>query len=121
MKTVERPGFSGGANIAIKVPDYKFKDTVGFYRDTLGLEELTGNSDSVCFRFGEVRLWIDRMQNYSQTDIWLEVVTGNVEEADRYLKEAGIPRRDAVETLGGNLDGFWVSDPAGTILLVDNG
>jgi hypothetical protein len=34
------------------------------------------------------------------------------------LKINGVPRRDEVEPLREDFDGFWISDPAGVIHLV---
>ena len=121
MNSPDHPSFQGGANIAIKVPAYKFEETVQFYKDILGLERLEENEASVCFRFGSSKLWIDRMHNYSRSDVWLEVLTDNVEAARSFLASKGVPRRDEVENLPADLDGFWISDPAGTIHLVDEG
>jgi catechol 2,3-dioxygenase-like lactoylglutathione lyase family enzyme len=119
MNTPDRPYFQGGANIAIKVPEYKFEDTVRFYGEILGLEQLEGTEASVCFRFGPNKLWIDRMHNYSRSDVWLEMLTDDVERARDYLNHRKGPRQDEIKNLPGDLDGFWISDPAGTIHLVE--
>lgn len=55
------------------------------------------------------------MDNYSQTDIWQEVLTDNLAQAAEYCKEHQLPRRDEIET---QTKGFWISDPAGTILRI---
>ncbi len=112
------PKFRGGPNVAIKVPSHQFDATVNFYRDVLGLEELPGDGDSVSFKFGANRLWIDSVANLSKSEIWLEVATDDAESASRYLSANGVSRRDEVEQLPEDVRGFWVSDSAGNIILV---
>lgn len=51
-----RPSFSGGRNIAMKVPPHEYEKVVGFYRDVLGLEQLEDKLPDVCFAFGEPAL-----------------------------------------------------------------
>lgn len=104
-----------GENIAIKVPQYKFEETVLFYEQTLGLKRKETNEWSVAFEFGFITLWIDRMETYAQSDVWLELYTEDLDAASDYLKGAHIPRRDEIEK---QENGFWISDPAGTILRV---
>jgi len=76
-----KPNFKPGKNIAIKVPFHHFEQTVSFYRDLLGLEQIHRTSpdadDSVTFRFGDKNLWIDRSATLSQAEIWLEVQTAD--------------------------------------------
>ena len=112
------PGFRGGPNIAIKAPSHQFEATVAFYRDVLGLEELETGGDSVSFRFGANRLWIDRVAHLSKSEIWLEVATDDAETAAQYLAARGVYRRDEVEDLPENLRGFWVCDAASNIILI---
>jgi hypothetical protein len=56
--------------------------------------------------------------NISHPDIWLELETNDTESAAAYLKNHGVARRDEVEQLREDFDGFWISDPAGIIHLV---
>jgi catechol 2,3-dioxygenase-like lactoylglutathione lyase family enzyme len=35
--------FAAGRNIAMKVPPHQYEATVGFYRDVLGLKEITAH------------------------------------------------------------------------------
>ncbi|PRB14120.1 hypothetical protein [Microbacterium sp. MYb62] len=119
--TVPRPAFSGGRNIALKVPPHRYEATIGFYRDVLQLPAISGpEGDAVGFEFGSCNLWIDRRPELSQAEIWLEVVTSDTEAAAALLAEAGIPRRDEIEDLGNGFDGYWVSSPADLIHLVDS-
>ncbi|MCR4266374.1 VOC family protein [Nitratireductor sp. ZSWI3] len=114
-----RPGFSGGRNIAMKVPAHQYEATVQFYRDVLGLEPIEELLPSVGFRFGANQLWIDRAPGMSQAELWLEIVTDDTAAAAKHLREAGIARCDAIEPLGESFDGFWISNPAAIIHLVD--
>ncbi len=112
------PEFTGGPNIAIKTPSHQFEATVGFYRDVLGLEEVETSGESVSFRFGANRLWVDCVPQLSKAEVWLEVATDNVEAAAKYLSERGVIRRDEVEALPGSVRGFWVCDAASNIILI---
>lgn len=112
--------FSGGKNIAMKVPPNQYDQTVAFYRDTLGLEEIGGPSgDAVGFKFGANNLWIDKVTAMSQAELWLEIVTDDTEKAAKALDVAGVARCDEIEDLGESFDGFWISSPASIIHLVD--
>ena len=110
--------FSGGKNIAMKVPPHQYDQTVAFYRDTLGLEEIGGPSEDG-FRFGANNLWIDKVVAMSQAELWLEIVTENTREAARILNEAGVARCDEIEDLGDDFDGYWIASPSAIIHLVD--
>ena len=103
-----------GQNIAIKVPSFKWDDTVAFYRDRVGLKELKRTDDSVAFHFGALTLWIDRVERQSQVDVWLELRT---DDPGKAMKHLGSPLRDELESLEG-IDGHWTSDPAGVVLLL---
>lgn len=114
----ERPRFEGGSNVAIKLPKHVYDKTVAFYRDTLGLPVVEAGETVTAFQFGPIKLWLDRMESYSQTDVWFEIRANDTAAAKKYLSERGVPRRDEVEKLPPDLDGFWISSPAGTIHLV---
>ncbi len=103
-----------GRNIAIKVPLYKYEETVAFYRDRVGLSVTRTMANSTGFEFGELTLWIDRVPYQSQQDVWLELFSDAPTEA---LARLGSPQRDELEPLDG-VTGHWTSDPAGTVLLV---
>jgi catechol 2,3-dioxygenase-like lactoylglutathione lyase family enzyme len=121
VANVNSPNFSGGANIAIKCPYHTYEQTIAFYRDILGLPLIEEETEGCIFQFGPVRLWIDRVPNISHPDIWLELETNDTESAAAYLKSQGVTRRDEMEQLREDFDGFWVSDPAGVIHLVVGG
>ena len=103
-----------GRNIAIKVPSHRWGETVAFYRERVGLAVAIERDDTVAFEFGQMRLWIDRVEHQSQVDVWLELVTRDVEGAVERLEA---PVRDALEPLYG-VEGHWISDPAGVVLLL---
>ena len=113
----ERPRFRGGDNIALKVPAFRFDDTVRFYRDVVGLPDRGGDKDSRAFQFGPVTLWVDRVENASQTDVWLELFSDDADEAAGWLAKRGIPVRDELESLE-KVKGHWISDPAGVVHLL---
>ena len=105
-----------GKNIAIKVPLHKWAETVAYYRDNVGLPIAKQLKDSTGFTFGEMTLWIDRVEKQSQVDVWLELFT---DDPDAAMTHLGSPQRDELEPLDG-VTGHWTSDPAGVVLLVRN-
>lgn len=118
VANVNGPQFSGGANIAIKCPASSYDQTVAFYRDTLGLPLIEEEADGCIFQFGPNRLWIDKVPNLSQPDVWLELETNDTDAAAAFLKVNGVTRRDEVEQLREDFDGFFVAAPNGMIHLV---
>ena len=119
-----KPRFSPGNNIAIKVPAHEYEDTVAFYRDILGFEQTQVNSpdsiESTTFRFGEKLLWIDKIASLSQAEIWLEVITDDIDKASEYLNNKLSIRRDEIEPLPNGVNGFWISSPSDIIHLIHN-
>jgi len=117
-----QPFFKAGRNIAMKVPPHEYESTRAFYRDVLGLKELTAPADSATestrFDFGDKVLWIDRADGLSRAEIWLEIVTDDVEAAAEYFQHHRIQRRDEIEALPDGFRGFWLASPAGIIHLV---
>ncbi len=115
-----KPEFKPGRNIAMKIPTHEYESTVGFYRDILGFRELSaiGIDATPRFEFGDKVLWMDCVAGISQAEIWLEVVTDNIEEALEYLPEQGCHRRDEIEPLPDGFQAFWVSSPSNIIHLV---
>ncbi|WP_264210693.1 hypothetical protein [Leisingera thetidis] len=103
-----------GKNIAIKVPLHLWEDTVAFYRDKVGLAVTRELDNSTGFNFGSLTLWIDRVPQQSQTDVWIELFD---DDPDAALSRLGSPRRDELEPLT-NVTGHWTSDPAGTVILL---
>lgn len=112
--------FSPGRNIAMKVPPHQYGATVTFYRDVLGFEQLQQHLPSVVFKFGDKQLWIDRVATMTQAELWLDVVTNDLEAAAAHLQAANVVRCDDVEPLPEGLRAFWIASPAGIVHLVDS-
>ena len=114
--------FRAGRNIAIKVPEHEYDATVAFYRDILALpllaSEAPSATDTTRFEFGDKVLWIDRVTTISQAEIWLEILTDDVDRASTYLQSQGLVRRDGIEPLPDGFQGFWLSSPANVVHLV---
>lgn len=110
--------FTGGRNIAVKVPPHAYEATVRFYRDVLGLKLLANHLPHIGFEFGGNQLWVDRVAGLSQAEIWLELATDDVQAASAHLKEAEVVRCDEIEPLPEGHEGFWISDPASIIFHV---
>jgi catechol 2,3-dioxygenase-like lactoylglutathione lyase family enzyme len=110
--------FVGGNNIALKIPKYKYEETVHFYKEVLQLPYLGFKDGSHLFQHGPSHLWLDCMTHYAQQDVWLEVTTDHPEAAASYLREHQVDRRDEVEVYE-NSQGYWISDPCGTIIRVN--
>lgn len=115
--------FKPGKNIAIKVPRHEFNEKVAFYRDVLGLSVLEAarspdTFDSIAFDFDGKTLWIDCVSTMSQAEIWLEILTTNLEAAKRHFLDSGCVIYDEIESLPGDFKGFWISSPSNIIHLV---
>lgn len=115
--------FSGGINIAVKIPKSKYEKTVSFYRDILKLEttERPIKNPTVSRTheviFGENILWLDCVDNYTHSETWLELRTSNVENAVEYLRKNGIETCDELEEIP--KENHWIMDPAGTVFILD--
>jgi hypothetical protein len=119
---MDKPAFDGGINVAVKIPLYKYNEVIRFYGEVLGLEltpyfsAYTGQSYSC--RFGTLTLWLDCVPHNSQTDIWLELNTDDIETAKDYLSEKGVNFRPELERLPDNIPAEWISDPAGIVMIL---
>ena len=93
-----------------------------FYREVLRFKEITGTNadDTPKFQFGDRVLWLDCAPGLSQSEVWLEVVTTDIDKAAEYLKEYGCRRRDEIELLPEGLKAFWVASPSNIIYLVSS-
>jgi hypothetical protein len=111
------PNFAAGRNIAMKVPPHQYEATIRFYRDVIGLEPIEAQPPALGFKFGSNQLWIDRVTTVSQAEIWLEVVTDDVDQAAKLLESEGVVRCDEIEPLG-DMKAFWISSPAAIVHLV---
>lgn len=114
--------FSGGINIAIKIPKQKYQQTVSFYRDILKLrvEEKPITNPTVSktheVNFGPTTVWLDCVDNYTHSEVWLELKTPDVESATRYLESNGIQTCDEIEEIPKDM--HWIMDPAGTVFIL---
>lgn len=118
VSNVSNPTFTGGVNIAIKVPLHKYEETVAFYREVLNLPLIEEEPEGCIFQFGPMRLWVDKAPQLSQPDVWFELLTNDTQSAATYLANHGVARRDELEQLPDDFDGFFVTDPSGVIHLV---
>lgn len=114
--------FSGGINIAIKIPKSKYQETVSFYRDILKLEvaEKPIKNPTVSktheVKFGNNIIWLDCVDNYTHSETWLELKTPDVEKATEYLKSNGIETCDELEEIP--KENHWIMDPAGSVFII---
>lgn len=124
--TPRSPTFTGGLNIAMKIPRADYDPTVAFYRDVLGLavtEEANTGAPTVArthrVPFGPNTLWLDCVESHSRSDIWLELRTDDVDGATARLSDAGIEPCDEIEPLSDPAGPYhWIRDPAGTVHLL---
>lgn len=109
--------YRGGGNVAMKLPLHHFEGAVKFYRDTLGLK-VSDHGESKLVEFGPIRLWLDRCPQFSQTELWLEVVASNSDGAERHLGTEKVVRCDSIEALPEGFRGFWITSPADIVHIV---
>ena len=118
-----KPNFRPGKNIAIKVPAHEFDRMVEFYKIIIGLKQKDTNSrddfDSIAFEFGDKNLWVDKISELSQAEVWLEIESDNAADAKSYLEEQGCVIRNEIEPLPSGFNGFWLSSPSNIIHLVN--
>ncbi|MFI6291424.1 VOC family protein [Nonomuraea sp. NPDC050790] len=123
---MSKPAFTAGLNIAMKIPKAQYEATVAFYRDTLGFEvkeEDVGYAPTVsathAVKFGPNTLWLDRVDNYSSPDLWLQLGTDDLDAATEELAAIGVHPIDEVEPLE-NLGSrtHWIKNPAGIVHLL---
>ncbi|WP_270936555.1 VOC family protein [Falsiroseomonas oryzae] len=117
----DRPAFRPGNNVAMKMPPAEYDRLVAFYRDTLGFEVIGERPASTVFRFGDKRLWVDRVPTLSQGEVWLEVQAEDVTAAAAWFAAQGVTRRDEIEELPDGFAAFWIAAPGGMIHLVTAG
>ncbi len=115
--------FTGGVNVAMKIPPDKYEATVAFYRETLGLELTHAPEESVAdsyrLAFGGVTLWLDRVEGISEPEVWLEIKTDDLEAATAHLANGGIETCDEVEPLPPDMRAHWIRNPAGVVHLLE--
>jgi hypothetical protein len=114
--------FTGGTNIALKIPLNKYEETVRFYKEVLKLEvreeEISNPTVSRTHSviFGPNTLWLDCVDNYTHPEIWLEINTPDVSEATAYLREGGVQTKDEFEQIPKGK--HWITDPAGAVMII---
>ncbi|MGV9775166.1 VOC family protein [Streptosporangium sp. NPDC003464] len=123
---MNKPEFTAGLNIAMKIPKAQYEATVAFYRDILGFDV---KEDDVSYaptvsrthsvRFGPNTLWLDCVDNYSRSDLWLQLHTDDLDAAAAKPADSGIHPCDEVEPLE-SLDSrtHWIKNPAGVVHLL---
>ncbi|WP_033423926.1 VOC family protein [Actinomadura flavalba] len=117
------PSFSGGVNIAMKIPKAEFEATVAFYRDVLRFDVVpdeTGTRDvSRTYRvqYGPTTLWLDCVDHYARPDLWLDLRTDDLARATAHLAAAGVATCDEIEDLG-DAPAHWIKNPAGLVHLL---
>lgn len=115
--------FKGGVNIAIKIPKRKYEKTVAFYRDVLKLdvaEQAIENptvSRTHKVKFGDNAVWLDCVDNYAHSEVWLELKTNAIDAATAYLKRQGTEACDELEKIPKDM--HWITDPAGTVFILN--
>ena len=125
MKIIMNTTFTGGVNIAIKIPKSKYEETVVFYRDILKLpvEEKPITNPTVSrtheVKFGANIVWLDCVDNYTHSEVWLDLKTDDVEAATEYLRSKGINTCDELESIPSDM--HWIMDPAGTPFILNKG
>lgn len=114
--------FNGGVNIAIKIPKSKYEETVTFYRDILKLQVAEKPIDNPTVsrthevKFGNNTVWLDCVDNYTHSEIWLELNTPDVKVATEYLRSKGVNTCDEIEKIPEDM--HWIMDPAGSVFIL---
>ncbi|RUU62631.1 hypothetical protein EOC99_17465 [Mesorhizobium sp. M7A.T.Ca.TU.009.01.1.1] len=106
---------TGGINIAMKVPPHQYEATIAFYRDVVGLKPFTDKAPAIGFELAPNRLWIDEAPMMSQAEVWLELFTKDFLMAADHFAKAGVVRCDAIEPLGEDFRGGWITNPANIV------
>lgn len=115
---MKKPKFKAGRNIAMKIPPHEYNHTLIFYRDVLGFEIDDALGPGVAFIFGDKRLWLDKVETLSQSEIWLEITSDDLNAASEYFNKVGVVRQDDIEILPEDFEGFWIISAAGIVHLV---
>lgn len=64
------------------------------------------------FEFGSNRLWTARVESMCRAELCPELAASDVLEAAKRLAKSGVTRRDEIEPLPEDYEGFWISSPA---------
>ncbi|QZZ19483.1 hypothetical protein J5X98_19250 [Leptothermofonsia sichuanensis E412] len=113
--------FSGGSNIALKIPRFRFAETVAFYRDTLRLPYLGQRDTSYVFQFGTMRLWLDEV---GASQLGNRQPSSPNPFSQKGRRGAGFSSPSPVLGEGFRVRvafrGHWISDPAGVVHLLSH-
>jgi hypothetical protein len=41
---------------------------------------------NIAFKFGDMNFWIDKISEISQVEVWLEILTNNIDQAAEHLQ-----------------------------------
>lgn len=111
-----------GKNIAFKIPKFRFEETLAFYRSLPGfnLQPYGKPEESTSYfcKFDHITIWFDCMENYTKSDVWLELETDDLEFSKQQLHNVNTPLRPELEKLPKDLNASWISDPAGIVMLL---
>lgn len=113
--------YKAGKNIAIKVPEHEYHETVRFYREVLGFEdafEFDPENTSTAVKFGANILWVDSVVTLSQAEIWLEILTDDITAARDHLVKKGVQIRQSIEQLPDDVQALWIAAPGNLIHLL---
>ena len=67
-------------------------------------------------KFGNNIVWLDCVDNYAHSEVWLELKTPDVASATQYLRTKGIDPCDELEQIPEDM--HWIMDPAGTVFIL---
>jgi hypothetical protein len=65
----------------------------------------------VAFDFGGKNFWLDKVDALSQAEICLEIRADDLGVKAEHFKKEGIIRRDEIEELPEDFEGFWITNP----------
>lgn len=112
------PKFITGHNVAMKIPSQEYESTLNFYRNILSLKEVSNPNladQSPRFVLGDKILCLDSVATLSRAEVWLEILSEDVEAAAKYFEEQGCALREEIKPLLQGLKGFWVAGPSGIV------
>jgi hypothetical protein len=114
--------FEGGSNIALKIPLDKYEEMVHFYRDVLLLDvteesiEHPTVSRTHRVKFGSNVLWLDCVDRFTESQVWLEIRVLDRSDPVPYLLSNGVEVDDELEKIPDTM--HWIRDPAGTVMIL---
>jgi hypothetical protein len=103
-----------GRNIAVKVPLYRYDETVAYYRTVLVSPSRVRWRTARASASATSRSGSTACPTRARGDVWLELFSDEPTEA---LTKLGSPRRDELEPLD-TVTGHWTCDPRRHVLLV---